>query len=174
VATLIKVQCRFCKGEHWTTKCPYKDNLSFMDQPAEKSDTTPATSTAANTASQQSNDRSAGGAPGDSQTTGGVGRWVSSSARRGTGTAYPSNERGGSRTGGGGGGGYGGRSGGDNEATVRVTNLPEETQEQDLRDLFQPFGYVSRVFLAKDKQNNTSKGFAFITFNEKKDVQYSI
>ncbi len=60
------------------------------------------------------------------------------------------------------------------EATVRVTNLPEETQEQDLRDLFTPFGPVSRVFLAKDKTNNTSKGFAFITFNEKKDAQKAI
>jgi translation initiation factor 3 subunit G len=60
------------------------------------------------------------------------------------------------------------------EATVRVTNLPEETQEQDLRDLFTPFGPVNRVFLAKDKTNNTSKGFAFITFNEKKDAQKAI
>jgi hypothetical protein len=37
VSTLRKVQCRLCKGEHWTTKCPYKDNLQpFMDQPNEK------------------------------------------------------------------------------------------------------------------------------------------
>ena len=21
------VQCRICKGDHWTTKCPYKDTL---------------------------------------------------------------------------------------------------------------------------------------------------
>ena len=37
VSTLRKVQCRLCKGEHWTTKCPYKDNLqSFMDQSPDK------------------------------------------------------------------------------------------------------------------------------------------
>jgi translation initiation factor 3 subunit G len=37
VSTLRKVQCRLCKGEHWTTKCPYKDNLqSYMDQSADK------------------------------------------------------------------------------------------------------------------------------------------
>ncbi|CAF3536579.1 unnamed protein product [Rotaria sp. Silwood1] len=37
VSTLRKVQCRLCKGEHWTTKCPYKDNLqSFMDQSTDK------------------------------------------------------------------------------------------------------------------------------------------
>ena len=22
------VQCRICKGDHWTTKCPYKDTLA--------------------------------------------------------------------------------------------------------------------------------------------------
>ncbi|CAF3869849.1 unnamed protein product, partial [Adineta steineri] len=65
---------------------------------------------------------------------------------------------------------------------ILVENIPpssinptsQETQEQDLRDLFTPFGPVSRVFLAKDKTNNTSKGFAFITFNEKKDAQKAI
>ncbi|CAF4341374.1 unnamed protein product, partial [Adineta steineri] len=37
VSTLRKVQCRLCKGEHWTTKCPYKDNLqSYMDQSTDK------------------------------------------------------------------------------------------------------------------------------------------
>ena len=40
--------------------------------------------------------------------------------------------------------------------------------------MFTPFGPVSRVFLAKDKTNNTSKGFAFITFNDKKDAQKAI
>jgi translation initiation factor 3 subunit G len=37
VSTLRKVQCRLCKGEHWTTKCPYKDNLQpFMEPSNEK------------------------------------------------------------------------------------------------------------------------------------------
>ena len=60
------------------------------------------------------------------------------------------------------------------EATVRVTNVPEEIQVQDLWDLFTPFGPVSGVFLVKDKTINTYKGFAFITFNEKKDAQKAI
>lgn len=55
-----------------------------------------------------------------------------------------------------------------------MTNLPEETQESDLRDLFTPFGTVTRVYLAKDKTNQTSKGFAFITYSEKKDAQKAI
>lgn len=24
------VQCRICKGDHWTTKCPYKDQLEVI------------------------------------------------------------------------------------------------------------------------------------------------
>ena len=24
------VQCRICKGDHWTTKCPYKDTLGTL------------------------------------------------------------------------------------------------------------------------------------------------
>ncbi|CAF1154132.1 unnamed protein product [Rotaria sordida] len=167
VSTLRKVQCRLCKGEHWTTKCPYKDNLqSFMDQSTDKpSDNV---TTAVNTTASQGQTSSMG-TTGEAST----GKWVSQSARRGgTGTAYPG-DRGGSTRG----GSYAGRPSDmrkQDEATVRVTNLPEETQEQDLRDLFTPFGSVSRVFLAKDKTNNTSKGFAFITFNEKKDAQKAI
>ena len=45
----------------------------------------------------------------------------------------------------------------DDQATVRVTNLSEETQESDLRELFGYFGVIRRVFLAKDKQTQQSK-----------------
>lgn len=27
-----KVQCRVCKGDHFTAKCPYKDTLGMLDQ----------------------------------------------------------------------------------------------------------------------------------------------
>jgi len=26
------VQCRICKGDHWTTKCPYKDTLGTLQE----------------------------------------------------------------------------------------------------------------------------------------------
>jgi len=166
VSTLRKVQCRLCKGEHWTTKCPYKDNLQpIMDPSSDKPSENVTSSVNSSTLQGQNVSSGTAGEPSSN-------KWVSVSARRaGAGTAYPG-ERGSTR-----GGAYSGR-GSDmrkqDEATVRVTNLPEETQEQDLRDLFTPFGPVSRVFLAKDKTNNTSKGFAFITFNEKKDAQKAI
>lgn len=36
------VQCRICKGDHWTTKCPYKDTLGTLkDSMAEPAGTPP-------------------------------------------------------------------------------------------------------------------------------------
>ena len=58
--------------------------------------------------------------------------------------------------------------------TVRVSNLPEEATENDLQELFKPFGRVSRTFLAKDKSKQTSRGFAFITFMNREDAQRAI
>lgn len=45
----------------------------------------------------------------------------------------------------------------DEAATVRVTNLSEDTQESDLQELFRPFGSIARIYLAKDKTTNQSK-----------------
>lgn len=42
--------------------------------------------------------------------------------------------------------------------TVRVTNLPEDTTDEDLKDLFKiATGRITRIFLAKDKNTNRSK-----------------
>jgi translation initiation factor 3 subunit G len=60
------------------------------------------------------------------------------------------------------------------EATICVSNLSEETEEQDVRDLFNHFGYISRVHLVRDKFNNSSKGVAFVTFNDKTNAQRAI
>uniref|UniRef100_A0A6B2LDC2 Eukaryotic translation initiation factor 3 subunit G n=1 Tax=Arcella intermedia TaxID=1963864 RepID=A0A6B2LDC2_9EUKA len=55
--------------------------------------------------------------------------------------------------------------------TLRVTNLSEDTSEDDLRALFRPFGDISRVFLAMDKEKMKSKGFAFINFRSRDSAQ---
>jgi len=60
------------------------------------------------------------------------------------------------------------------EATVRVTNLSEDTKESDLQELFRPFGAISRVYLAKDKITNLSRGFAFINFVRQEDAARAI
>lgn len=45
----------------------------------------------------------------------------------------------------------------DDNATIRVTNLSEDTRETDLQELFRPFGSISRIYLAKDKNTGQSK-----------------
>ena len=55
-------------------------------------------------------------------------------------------------------------------ATLRVTNISEDTSEQDLRELFSRFGHIQRIYLAKDKETFRSRGFAFITFHSRKEA----
>ncbi len=59
-------------------------------------------------------------------------------------------------------------------ATLRVTNISEDTREQDLRDLFARFGNVARIYLAKDRETMLSRGFAFVSFHRREDAQKSM
>ncbi|KAF3921185.1 hypothetical protein ABW21_db0202775 [Orbilia brochopaga] len=59
----------------------------------------------------------------------------------------------------------------DDLATLRVTNLSEFAEEQDLRDMFERFGRVTRVFLAKDRETGRAKGFAFVSYQDRMDAQ---
>ncbi|EEH38868.1 eukaryotic translation initiation factor 3 RNA-binding subunit [Paracoccidioides lutzii Pb01] len=58
----------------------------------------------------------------------------------------------------------------DDLATLRVTNVSELAEEQEIRDMFERFGRVTRVFLAKDRETNMAKGFAFISFQDRSDA----
>ncbi|KAL4965653.1 eukaryotic translation initiation factor 3 subunit G-domain-containing protein [Aspergillus stella-maris] len=58
----------------------------------------------------------------------------------------------------------------DDLATLRVTNVSELAEEQELRDLFERFGRVTRVFLARDRETQRAKGFAFISFADRSDA----
>lgn len=62
----------------------------------------------------------------------------------------------------------------DENNTIRITNLPEETQDGDIRDLFKDFGRIIRIFLAKDKATGNSKGFAFVSFDTKENAKRAI
>ena len=55
-----------------------------------------------------------------------------------------------------------------------MSNLPEEATEQDLTELFKTFGKTLRIFLAKDKSKQVSRGFAYVTFMNKDDAQRAI
>jgi hypothetical protein len=58
----------------------------------------------------------------------------------------------------------------DDSATLRVTNVSEFAEEQDLRDMFSRYGHVTRVFLAKDRETGRAKGFAFVSYADRTDA----
>ncbi|RQM07910.1 hypothetical protein DH86_00000795 [Scytalidium sp. 3C] len=136
-----KVKCRICTGEHFTAKCPYKDTMAPVGE-------------------EGSADVAAG--PADiGEAAGGLGSGKSSYVPphlRNGGAAAGERMAGGSRY------------ERDDLATLRVTNVSEMAEEQELRDMFERFGRVTRVFLAKDRETGLAKGFAFISFAERTDA----
>ncbi|RZS27984.1 hypothetical protein BHM03_00061532 [Ensete ventricosum] len=131
------VTCWTCgkKGDHWTSKCPYKDLApqtdSFVDKPP--------------------------GAEAAAATTGtGKATYVPPSMRAGA-------ERSGTEM----------RRRND-ENSVRVTNLSEDTREPDLLELFHTFGPVTRVYVAVDQKTGLSRGFGFVNFVNREDAERAI
>ncbi|OBZ78032.1 Eukaryotic translation initiation factor 3 subunit G [Grifola frondosa] len=133
-----KVTCRLCKGDHFTAKCPYKDSLPGLDG-AETPVGLDDTGTPAEPA-----------AAAPSASTGG--KYVPPSMRGGRGPGESMSRPGGSR---------------DDLPTLRVTNISEDTQENDLRELFGGFGRVARVYVGRDRETGAGKGFAFVSFEDK-------
>src|ERR1700726_1822618 len=43
-----------------------------------------------------------------------------------------------------------------------VGNMSFQTTEADLRALFEPFGQITRVHIARDRETGRARGFAFI------------
>ncbi|PSS25589.1 hypothetical protein M430DRAFT_56315 [Amorphotheca resinae ATCC 22711] len=135
-----KVKCRICNGEHFTARCPFKDTMAPVGE-------------------EGSADVAAGLA--DGPEAGGLGAvkgsYVPPHMRNG-GAASAGDRMG------------GGKYERDDLATLRVTNVSEMAEEQELRDMFERFGRVTRVFLAKDRETGLAKGFAFISFQERSDA----
>lgn len=48
--------------------------------------------------------------------------------------------------------------------------VSEFAEEDELRALFERFGRVTRVFLAKDRETGKAKGFAFVSFVDRSDA----
>ncbi|EXJ81007.1 eukaryotic translation initiation factor 3 subunit G [Capronia epimyces CBS 606.96] len=136
-----KVKCRICSGEHFTARCPFKDTMAPADEGANP---------AADPLADDEEAKAAGGL--------GVGgsSYVPPHLRKGG--AQAAGER------------MGGKYERDDLATLRVTNVSEMAEEQELRDLFERFGRVTRVFLAKDRDTGRAKGFAFISFVDRADA----
>ncbi|KIN08246.1 hypothetical protein OIDMADRAFT_23063 [Oidiodendron maius Zn] len=136
-----QVKCRICNGEHFTARCPYKGTIAPVGE-------------------EGSGDVAPGGPADLGEGPGGL--------SSGKGSYVPPHLRGAQE-------GSGDRMGGgkyerDDLATLRVTNVSEMAEEQELRDMFERFGRVTRVFLAKDRETGLAKGFAFISFQERTDA----
>jgi len=136
-----QVKCRICNGQHFTARCPYKDTMAPIGETG-----------AADVAAGMGDDPSAAGAGAAGAKKG---SYVPPALRGDRGAG----ERMGSK--------FGER---DDFATLRVTNVSEMAEEQELRDMFERFGRVTRVFLAKDRETGMAKGFAFISFADRGDA----
>ncbi|KAK1355280.1 Eukaryotic translation initiation factor 3 subunit G [Heracleum sosnowskyi] len=133
----VLMLCRTCgkKGDHWTSRCPYKDLApqtdAFVDKPPTSDPTMPTGTT--------------------------KGTYVPPSLRAGAERpAVPDMRR------------------RNEENSVRVTNLSEDTREPDLLELFRTFGPVSRVYVAIDQKTGVSRGFGFVNFVSKEDAERAI
>lgn len=136
-----KVKCRICSGEHFTARCPFKDTMTPVDEPVAAEVT-------------GVDEKPAAGALG-----GGTSSYVPPHLRKGAaGAGAAAGEK------------LGGKYEKDDLATLRVTNVSELAEEQELRDLFERFGRVTRVFLARDRDTQRAKGFAFISFADRTDA----
>uniref|UniRef100_A0A8H7NNA8 Eukaryotic translation initiation factor 3 subunit G n=1 Tax=Bionectria ochroleuca TaxID=29856 RepID=A0A8H7NNA8_BIOOC len=141
-----KVKCRICSGEHFTARCPYKDTMAPVGENA-----------GADVAAGMGDDQSAAQGPG-AAAAGKKGSyvpllcvteaavlanaWVDQSSERGT----------------------------TSRRCVSQTYVSEMAEEGELRDMFERFGRVTRVFLAKDRETGMAKGFAFISFADRGDA----
>ncbi|KAL0958503.1 hypothetical protein HGRIS_000645 [Hohenbuehelia grisea] len=141
-----KVVCRLCKGDHFTAKCPYKDTLAGLEG-----------ADSAGLGADDDNLPPADAPPaapsGAGASTGG--KYVPPSMR-GAGRGAGETMRGSNR---------------DDLPTLRVTNVSEDTQENDLRELFGNFGRVARVYVGRDRETGAGKGFAFVSFEDRANAQ---
>ena len=58
--------------------------------------------------------------------------------------------------------------------SLYVGNLPYETTEDDLKQLFSEYGNVSDVKVIIDRETNRSKGFGFVTMENESDNDSAI
>jgi translation initiation factor 3 subunit G len=160
--TATTIVCRVCKGDHWTTKCPYKATLGSMEELLDKA--------------KGGADESSTGGPGDSKTSSDP--LASSTGAPKANKYVPPSMRG--KMGGGDssstpGGSSGGRAMyGDEQPSLRVSNLSEDTTDEDLYRLFASFGQLARCFLAKDRESGRCKGFAYVSYKSREAAEHAL
>jgi translation initiation factor 3 subunit G len=53
---------------------------------------------------------------------------------------------------------------------LTIHQVSEFAEENDLREIFERHGRVTRVFLAKDRETGRAKGFAFVSYADRTDA----
>ncbi|KAI8083005.1 eukaryotic translation initiation factor 3 subunit G-domain-containing protein [Halteromyces radiatus] len=142
------IMCRICKGEHFTSKCPYKDTLQPLDEIASSLEAV----------KMETSDLSGTNSP-EPVSAGGPSKYTPPHLRNKAAAAA------------GGQGGESMRDRRDDNCTLRVTNLSEDVVDNDIHDLFRRFGNITRVFLARDRETRMCKGFAFVSFADREDAE---
>lgn len=61
-----------------------------------------------------------------------------------------------------------------NEHTIRISNLTENCTEADLIELCKMVAKTTRIFIAKDKKRDKSRGFAFISFESHAEAEKAL
>lgn len=62
----------------------------------------------------------------------------------------------------------------DDTTAIRISNLSESTTDADLEDLVKPFGTVQKLYLAKEKNTNVCKGFAYVHYKLRQEAANAI
>ncbi len=55
-----------------------------------------------------------------------------------------------------------------------VGNMSFQTSESELRALFEPFGQITRVHIAMDRETGRARGFAFVEMNNDEEAAKAI
>lgn len=140
------VKCRNCNGDHWTSKCPFKDTVlggTNKVQDDKKNLLNPTSTSGPGMAEA-----------GKPQGT----KYVPPSMRDG------GNKRGDSMQ----------MQRRDDTTAIRISNLSESTTDADLEELVKQFGAIQKLYLAKEKNSNTCKGFAYVHYKTRAEAARAI
>lgn len=147
-ATVASVKCRNCQGDHFSHKCPYKDEIKNIQELTDQLEAIAVDQKKPNTDDSTKPDGIAKASIN--------GSYVPPHMRDNAPRVFNDKKR------------------PDSAMTIRVSNLPETAQENDLEDLFRPFGSLSRTFLVKDRVTGVSRGAAYVTFHSRSDAAKAI
>lgn len=57
---------------------------------------------------------------------------------------------------------------------IYIGNLPYQTNEKELENLFSKYGQIEDVAVIRDRYTNRSKGFGFVTFSTSEAAQNAL